>query len=919
MLRGFWQPAVLQAPVVGPSSHDVGVAAPTPPLAQPPSSPDSLAGDWSWSGVRTAGAVASALAVLAASRPAGGRPPGRRSGIVCRAVDEDGWGDDEPAFGDDSTVLSGRAPLLIDGQTMTTEDTFEVRCPANGNLVGLAPNATEILIDTAVVAAHRAASQWHRTPNPERQRLLSACAAAIRSNLEALAILQTNESGRPIVETRIELFVAAACFDNAAKLLNVEGHEEEILCDNEKRVVTRRSPIGVVAVIAPWNAPVVLGWKPTSTALACGNTVVLKPAPQTPLTTLRIGELLRPLLPPGVLNVVVGKDVDVDVRPGEVLTEHPLVRKVVFTGSTKVGSAVMAACSKDFKRVLLELGGNDAAVVCEDCDIPLTVEGLFKGAFFNNGQTCCAAKRIYVHHKIFDEFVEAFVARCRRARLGNGLNEDIELGPLASDVQLQHVTDLVLDAREAGGEIKCGGGPIAAPPGDESSTSGLFYLPTIVVGVHEGTRLVDEEQFGPVVPVMPYKDEVEAVRRANSTKYGLGASVWSKDIAKANRIADELVAGTVWVNRHCEFVRNAPFGGFGESGVGRAGDLAQRDLSEYTELRTLVLGRVKGDLQAVPVPIVEVEDQARQMLQQRLGKIKAQLLEDPDAFENEAREAVRTFPLQPVKLRTALKSLAEVSGPPCLIVRNLPAVMSSTDAADAEPGRREPKRDSANEALIMGFVSALGARVYGFQCGSATADGEGLLREMQLVDGAEALGWHRSGRREPAYDPPRHFHRPEAIVPEFETALYMGSGTSGGLASVTIVDSAKLCAACSEDDLGILKTSPLAFFDNHLGQRTEQICVVADSEEEGGPPIIDMYQANRFEPEGHATAVAAYERICKAAESVQESYELQAGDLLVLNNKRCLHRWSTPSGSNAWLQVAYGSRAAKDWPDRVAH
>ncbi|CAJ1337459.1 unnamed protein product [Effrenium voratum] len=312
--------------------------------------------------------------------------------------------------------------------------------------------------------------------------------------------------------------------------------EQLVSEDEEKKVVVRRTPLGVVAVIAPWNAPIVLGWKPTATALACGNAVVLKPAPQTPLTTLRIGELLRPILPRGVLNVVVGAD-DSNPRPGEILTNHSAVRKVVFTGSTAIGSKVMEACAKGFKRLLLELGGNDPAIVREDADVEATAEGLFKGAFFNNGQTCCAAKRIYVQEKIYDKFVEAFVRRARRAVLGNGLSAATELGPLASAVQLKHVTQLVEDARRSGGRVLCGGGATAGPPGDVSSNTGLFYLPTIVVGVKEGTRLVDEEQFGPVVPVMKYQEDEEAILRANSTKYGLGASIWSSDLDKARGAA----------------------------------------------------------------------------------------------------------------------------------------------------------------------------------------------------------------------------------------------------------------------------------------------------------------------------------------------------------------------------------------------
>ncbi|CAK9049509.1 unnamed protein product [Durusdinium trenchii] len=580
--------------------------------------------------VRPAAVSAAALsAVLLSGRVArvarvARRPRGLKAQAAAASlILDDGW-DDEPEA-NEQVPLSKRAPLLIDGRIIIPPKSFRVTSPATGSLVGVAPDASADMIEAAVTAAHRAAPGWAQLRHTERASVLMSCADTLRSNLEALATLQTNESGRPISETRIEVMVAAATFENAARFLDI-NQEKVISEDEEKKVVVRRTPLGVVAVIAPWNAPIVLGWKPTATALACGNAVVLKPAPQTPLTTLRIGELLRPILPRGVLNVVVGSDA-VSLRPGEILTNHDLVRKVVFTGSTAIGSKVMEACANNFKRVLLELGGNDPAIVREDADIEKTAEGLFKGAFFNNGQTCCAAKRIYVQEKIYDAFVEAFCKRARMAVLGNGLSATTELGPLASAVQLKHVTELVEDARRKGGRVLCGGGATAGPPGDVSSNTGLFYLPTIVVDVAEGTRIVDEEQFGPVVPVMPYKDDEEAILRANSTKYGLGASIWSENLEKANEIANRLKAGTVWVNKHCEFIRNAPFGGIDSSGIGRAGDLGDQDLSQYTEIRTLCLAKVPPKLPPAIAslkrcPEVHLEERARSMLQRLFRRIR---------------------------------------------------------------------------------------------------------------------------------------------------------------------------------------------------------------------------------------------------------------------------------------------------------
>eukprot|EP00931_Biecheleriopsis_adriatica_P056710 TRINITY_DN33619_c0_g1_i1.p1 TRINITY_DN33619_c0_g1~~TRINITY_DN33619_c0_g1_i1.p1 ORF type:complete len:908 (+),score=192.99 TRINITY_DN33619_c0_g1_i1:33-2756(+) len=861
----------------------------------------------------TAAPAVLCLAVAHARReglPAG-RAAQRLRQVYCRAQGQavleagaldDGWDDDDDAGASENVPLSKKAPLLIDGKIIIPPKSFKVSSPATGDLVGMAPNASKAQISAAVEAASRAAEAWGSMPHTERAAILESCAALLRSKLEPLAILQTNESGRPIPETRLELIVAAASFENAARLLNIE-QEKVISVDEEKKVVVRRSPIGVTAIIAPWNAPIVLGWKPTATALACGNTVVLKPAPQTPLTTLRIGELLRPLLPRGVLNVVVASD-KTDPRPGEILTAHPLVRKVVFTGSTAIGSKVMAACAKDFKRVLLELGGNDPAIVREDTDIEMAAAGLFKGAFFNNGQTCCAAKRIYVQESIFDAFVEAFVARARRAVLGNGLTEGVELGPLANNVQLRHVTELVEDARQNGGRVLCGGGAIAGPPGDESSNTGLFYLPTIVVGISEGTRLVDEEQFGPVVPVMPYKDDEEAIRRANNTRYGLGASIWSADYEKANAIANKLKAGTVWVNRHCEFIRNAPFGGIDTSGIGRAGDLGQQDFSEYTEIRTLCLAKLPekpppelASLQATPC--VDVEERAQQALQQLFSRIRAGASSNLEAFEADAKEAMRTFPFQPLNFRSALESLAEPLGPACVLVKGL-LDGKTRSHADSEAD----KPDIAREASLIGMLGLLDAGTFSY-CGQE-------IVHAVLQDSDESFGWHREGRWSPAYEPPRRLHRPEAKVPDFLATVCQGGAVAG-----RFVDFRKLRASLSPEDLRTLHREPLAFFDAELGIRSERL-LTARTEESSGDVIFELRDPNRFEAEGSDEAVAAYQRLCQAADDVHEAFQLESGAMAVFNNKRCAHLWERPeAGSGASVKIACGSRGAKQWQERV--
>jgi len=822
------------------------------------------------------------------------RAKGLRSRRTSRAAQaapslilDDGW--DEP---DDSenVPLSKKAPLLIDGRIIVPPKTFKVTSPATGNLVGVAPDATPDMIEASVTAAHRAAPQWAKLRHAERASVLMSCADTLRSNLEALATLQTNESGRPISETRIEVLVAAATFENAARFLDI-NKERVISEDEEKKVVVRRMPLGVVAVIAPWNAPIVLGWKPTATALACGNTVVLKPAPQTPLTTLRIGELLRPILPRGVLNVVVGSD-NVGLRPGEILTRNELVRKVVFTGSTAIGSKVMEACANNgFKRVLLELGGNDPAIVREDADVEKTAEGLFKGAFFNNGQTCCAAKRIYVQEKIYDEFVEAFCKRARMAVLGNGLSASTELGPLASAVQLKHVTELVEDARRKGGRVLCGGGATAGPPGDVSSNTGLFYLPTIVVDVAEGTRLVDEEQFGPVVPVMPYKDDEEAILRANSTKYGLGASIWSENLEKANEIANRLKAGTVWVNRHCEFIRNAPFGGIDSSGIGRAGDLGDQDLSQYTEIRTLCLAKVPPKLPPAVeslkrCPEVHLEERARSMLQRLFRRMRPETWLD---VEKGAEEAMRVFPFQPVELRSALESLKDPTGPPAVILRGLPL---------ESPSSRQ-RRES--EASLMGVLGLLEVKSFCYEA----EEGDSMVKDLKEETGSI---WRRQGRHFPRYDPPRRLFRPEKSVPEFVAAMC----TEGDEVQGSIVDFRKLRAVADPEDLKILQQEPLAFFDNETGMRSERVLVAGEMEEDGSV-ILDLRDAPRFEAEGQAEAVSAFKRLGQLAERWKEDFQLRSGDLIVVNNKRAAHRWP----SHAKLRLVQGTRGADQWQERV--
>lgn len=328
----------------------------------------------------------------------------------------------------------------------------------------------------------------------------------------------------------------------------------------------------MVAAITPWNYPVSLAvWK-IAPALLAGNTMVLKPSPFTPLATLRMGEILRDVLPPGVFNVVSGGD-----ELGAWMTAHPAVRKISFTGSVATGKLVAAAAAPDLKRVTLELGGNDPALVLEDVDVRKVAKRIFWGAFENCGQVCSAIKRVYVPESLYEPMLTQLGELARGVQVGDGLDADSQMGPLNNRPQLERVQELVEDAKRAGGKVVAGGQRL----GDR----GYFFAPTIVGDVQDGVRLVDEEQFGPVLPVVTYADLDDAVERANATHFGLSGSVWSSDSAKAEEVAGRLECGTAWVNQHLNVLPHAPFGGAKWSGIGV--ENGPWGLLGFTEIQTI--------------------------------------------------------------------------------------------------------------------------------------------------------------------------------------------------------------------------------------------------------------------------------------------------------------------------------------------
>jgi acyl-CoA reductase-like NAD-dependent aldehyde dehydrogenase len=350
----------------------------------------------------------------------------------------------------------------------------------------------------------------------------------------------------------------------------------KIIEDSEgKKVEAHRRPLGVIGAIVPWNFPMILMAFKLPPALLAGNTVVLKPAPTTPLTSLKLGELIKDILPAGVVNIVADEN---DL--GAPLTAHPDVRKISFTGSTATGQKVMAGAAGLLKRITLELGGNDAGIVLDDVNPKEAAPKLFQSAFQNSGQVCIAMKRLYVHEKIYDEMCNELAAIANNTIIGDGLKQGTQLGPLQNKMQFEKVKELIEDAKKTGKVIA---------GGDVPEEKGYFIRPTIVRDISDGTRLVDEEQFGPVLPVIKYSDPEDAVARANASPYGLGGSIWSNDKNKAYELATKLDSGSVWINKHADLAPNIPFGGARLSGIGS--ELGEEGLAEFTQLKIINIAK----------------------------------------------------------------------------------------------------------------------------------------------------------------------------------------------------------------------------------------------------------------------------------------------------------------------------------------
>ncbi|HEX4183849.1 MAG TPA: aldehyde dehydrogenase family protein [Caulobacteraceae bacterium] len=462
--------------------------------------------------------------------------------------------------------------LLINGQLEDGELSMDVINPASGEAFTSCPRASKAQLDRAVAAAKAAFPAWSRTPIAERKQALTAIADVIQANANELARLLTQEQGKPIGDATGEVYGAAAFF----RYFTMLDLPVKVIDDSEgRKVEAHRRPLGVIGAIVPWNFPLILMAFKVPAALLAGNTIVLKPAATTPLATLRLAELIKDLLPAGVLNVIA----DANDLGGE-LTAHPDVRKISFTGSTGTGSKVMAGAAAMLKRITLELGGNDAGIVLDDVDPKTAAPKIFQGAFQNSGQVCIAAKRIYVHESIYDAMCDELAALAEAAVVGDGLEQGTQLGPLQNKMQYDKVLELIEDARKTGNIIAGGVKP---------DRPGYFIRPTIVRDIADGARLVDEEQFGPVLPVIKYSDPEDALSRANASPYGLGGSIWSSDLDRAYALAERMDSGTVWINKHSELAPNIPFGGSKQSGLGV--ELGEEGLMEFTQLQVINMAR----------------------------------------------------------------------------------------------------------------------------------------------------------------------------------------------------------------------------------------------------------------------------------------------------------------------------------------
>jgi len=464
--------------------------------------------------------------------------------------------------------------MIIGGKAVPAARTFNVVNPADESVVAACPEGTAALVDEAVASARQALASWTAQPDAQRVARLNAIADLIETHHGELAELVTREQGKPQSGPGANLEVGGAvAWTRATAGLSIPV--ETIQDDKAGRISVAHKPVGVVGSITPWNWPLLIATWHIMPAVRVGCTVVIKPSPYTPLSTLRLVALINQVLPPGVVNIVTGGP-----EVGARLSEHPGVDKIVFTGSIATGKRVMGSAAQTLKRLTLELGGNDAGIVLPGTRIEPLLEKLFWGCFINAGQTCSALKRLYVHEDQYEEVVQKFAAHMAAVPVGNGLDPKNLIGPLSNRMQLDKVIGYVEDARARGARIVTGGKRPAGP--------GFFYPLTLIADATDDMRIVKEEQFGPVIPLVSYRNLDEAIARANALDVGLGGSVWGNDPEEAARYAVRLECGTAWVNQHAALHPLAPMGGVKQSGIGV--EFNVDGLKEYTTVQVLSIG-----------------------------------------------------------------------------------------------------------------------------------------------------------------------------------------------------------------------------------------------------------------------------------------------------------------------------------------
>jgi len=467
---------------------------------------------------------------------------------------------------------------LINGKMFDNGEWLDVVNPANEEVIGQVPACSESDLNDAVAAARAAFPAWSKTPIDERRAAMQEVGNIIGEHKDELMRLLTSEQGKPHAQAASEIGGAKPMM-HAQSTLNLE---ETINEDSDTRLSrTRRVPVGVVGGIVPWNFPVLMALQKIGPAILSGCTIVLKPSPFTPLTTLRIAELIKDVTPPGVINIITGED-----ALGPLITGHPDIDKITFTGSTATGKKIMEGASKDLKRITLELGGNDASIVLPDADVEKVAEQLFWSSFTNAGQVCIAAKRVYIHEDIYDDLSKAIAEYAKNVKVGDGAQQGTGVGPIQNKKQYERVVELIQDAKDNGYKFLVGGETQKDIPG--------YYVPiTILDNPPEEARIVAEEQFGPVMPLMKFSTTEEVIARANNSDYGLAGAVWTNDTDEGVRVAEQLETGTVWVNEFMQLSPFSPFGGHKQSGFGV--EYGEEGLKEFTYAQVITVKREKAN------------------------------------------------------------------------------------------------------------------------------------------------------------------------------------------------------------------------------------------------------------------------------------------------------------------------------------